>query len=453
MQQEIAEVTDSMKFSRHQVLVVFVCVIIFALGQFHRASGSVFSPILIERFALSSATIGILVSTMYLASIVVQVPFGWALDRYEPRIVLSMCIGLVAIGTLIFAIAASIESVFASRIMIGVGLAAMGPANHVIVARNFSRTDFGYVSGLVVTLGGFGGILGTFPLAYVLERVSWTVVFGTVAIINLFLVVLIFQAVRPDQGIEDEIEEESREVGFLELVKQREIQKILALAFVTFAPIVTVTGLWGGPYLQDVVGLDAESAGAVLLSLYVSTIVGAYAFGWMDRNFGSRYAIVMISAASSVTCCFLLATLDFQGPALPIVLLLAMVFSQQFYIPLGAHMRKIVPKKIDRSGFDTAIAGFCCCNPHYANRVWHGAGYRKRDGIDASAGIWPCLRRCGIDHPALYVDLLDLKKRQQLILEFIVRACRATHTRSWQGVKVASARQRRPEISASAVWT
>ncbi len=325
--------------------MVLVCVVIFALGQFHRASGSVFSPILIEQFALGAATISIVISSMYLASVIVQVPFGWALDRYEPRLVLSISIGLVALGTLVFAIAANVETVLVSRIMIGIGLAAMGPANHVIVARNFKRTDFGYVSGLVVTMGGIGGILGTLPLAYVLERISWITVFGFVAVVNLVLVILIFRAVRPDENVEEEPGYEAEEVGYIDLLRQREIQKILVLGFVTFAPIVTITGLWGGPYLQDVARLDAESTGAVLLSLYVSSIVAAYVFGWMDRNFRSRYSIVMVSASGSILCCFLLATLNFQGPFLPIVLLVTMVFAQQFYIPLGAHLRKTVPQK------------------------------------------------------------------------------------------------------------
>ena len=325
--------------------MVLVCVVIFALGQFHRASGSVFSPILIEQFALGAATISIVISSMYLASVIVQVPFGWALDRYEPRLVLSISIGLVALGTLVFAIAANVETVLVSRIMIGIGLAAMGPANHVIVARNFKRTDFGYVSGLVVTMGGIGGILGTLPLAYVLERISWITVFGFVAVVNLVLVILIFRAVRPDENVEEKPGYEAEEVGYIDLLRQREIQKILVLGFVTFAPIVTITGLWGGPYLQDVARLDAESTGAVLLSLYVSSIVAAYVFGWMDRNFRSRYSIVMVSASGSILCCFLLATLNFQGPFLPIVLLVTMVFAQQFYIPLGAHLRKTVPQK------------------------------------------------------------------------------------------------------------
>ncbi|MFC6583737.1 MFS transporter [Sulfitobacter aestuariivivens] len=79
-----------------QFIVLLVCVAIFALGQFHRASGSVFTPILMDSFGISAATVAGLVSAMFFATIAVQVPFGSALDRIGPRKVLAVCMGLVA---------------------------------------------------------------------------------------------------------------------------------------------------------------------------------------------------------------------------------------------------------------------------------------------------------------------------------------------------------------------
>ncbi|EBA13025.1 MFS transporter [Roseobacter sp. CCS2] len=189
--------TTQQSFTRQQIVVLFVCVAIFALGQFHRASGGVFTPILMDRFMLSAATVGGLVSAMFFATIAVQVPFGVALDRAGPRVVLGFCVLIIAIGTGVFAIAPSFDLALLSRVLIGIGLAAMGAATHVIIARNFTARDFGYVSGLVVTLGGIGGLLGTYPLAVALERLPWGLVFGGVAGFTLVLAALVFRVVRP----------------------------------------------------------------------------------------------------------------------------------------------------------------------------------------------------------------------------------------------------------------
>ncbi|MDU8927440.1 MFS transporter [Alisedimentitalea sp. MJ-SS2] len=329
------------RISRQQVVVLAVCVAIFALGQFHRASGSVFTPILMQRFALPAATIGGLVSAMFLATIVAQLPFGALLDRSGPRRLLALCMAIVSVGTVVFALAGGFGAAVVSRVLIGIGLASMGAATHVIIARNFAPRDFGYFSGLVVTLGGVGGLMGTYPLALALERVAWPVVFGTVAALTAVLAVLIFRAVPHVPKPEGDAEEEVG--GYLSLLRQKEFLKVLALGVVTFAPITTITGLWGGPYLQQVAGMSPEGAGAVLLLLFVATIAGGVSFGMLDRRAKSRKRVILVSAGLSAASLLVLALLERPGVVVTVALLLAMVFFQHFYVPLGAHMRRLVP--------------------------------------------------------------------------------------------------------------
>ncbi len=330
-------------FSKHRLVVLLVCVSIFALGQFHRASGGVFTPILMDRFALSAATVGGLVSAMFFATIVAQVPFGVALDRMGPRVVLSACILIVASGTAVFAFGTSFDAAFVSRILIGVGLAAMGAATHVIIGRNFDARDFGYVSGLVVTLGGIGGLLGTYPLAFALSRLPWSWVFGGAAVFTLILAVAVFRAIKPGRAQDVAASDAPSKAGYLTLLRQAEFLKILTLGAVTFAPITTITGLWGGPFLQDVTGLSAEAAGAVLLLLFAATIAAGYVFGVLDRKATSRRAVILVAAGLSVLSLLILAIMDWPVAAVSIAVLTTMVFCQQFYIPLGAHMRRSVP--------------------------------------------------------------------------------------------------------------
>lgn len=324
-------------------MVLLVCVAIFALGQFHRASGGVFTPILMDRFVLSAATVGGLVSAMFFATIAAQVPFGFALDRVGPRIVLSICILIIAFGTIIFAIADRYDALLVSRILIGVGLAAMGAATHVIIAQNFSAKDFGYISGLVVTLGGIGGLLGTYPLAFALDRLTWITVFGFAALVTLVLAFAVFRAVQPGSADQKNLDQHQEEGGYLTILAQPDFLKILALGAVTYAPITTITGLWGGPYLQDVAQLSAEQAGGVLLLFFSATIAAGYVFGVLDRAAQSRRLVICAAFSVSALSLLALATIEQPAAVVSISLLMVMVFCQQFYIPLGAHMRKIVP--------------------------------------------------------------------------------------------------------------
>ena len=287
-------------FTRRRIVVLAVCVGIFALGQFHRASGAVFSPILMERFDASAATIGGLVSAMFLATVIAQAPFGILLDKFGPRYVIAGCMSVIAAGAALFAIGETFNTLLISRVMIGVGAASMGAASHVIIGRTFPKRDFGYISGLVVTIGGVGGILGSFPLSVALERLPWGWVFGTVSMLTVGLTVAILTAIR-GEGPAPKPAEGGASGGYITLLKSAEFRKILAMAIVTWAPITAISGLWGGPYLQDALGMAAEPAGAVLSLMFVMTLSAGYIFGALDRRMLSRRRLIFIGAGMSMS--------------------------------------------------------------------------------------------------------------------------------------------------------
>ena len=323
-------------------LIIALCAAIFALGQFHRAAGSIFTPILIDRFSVSATVISGLVSIMFLAAVLTQLPLGAALDRYGPRRMMCISVAVIALGTALFAFGQSYETLFAARVIIGFGSASLGAAIHLLVAWTFPRRAFGYVNGMVITLGSTGGMIGTYPLALALARFDWEYVFGFASIATLLLVVAILRIV-PAAPVHQEEALADQPGGYLDLLRLAEVRKILAMGLVTFAPMTTITGLWGGPFLQDVHGFSPESSGAVLLALFGGSVAAAFLFGHLDRSISRRKAMILTAAGTSATCLALLAFLPTPGPVVTVGLLMAVIFCQTFYIPLGAHMRKVVP--------------------------------------------------------------------------------------------------------------
>lgn len=328
--------------TRTRWLIIALCAAMFALGQFHRAAGSVFTPILIDRFALSATVISGLVSTMFLAAVLTQIPLGAALDRYGPRRMLCLSVIVVASGTGLFAVGTSYETLLVARAIIGFGTAVVGASIHVIVAWTFPRREFGYVNGMVIMLGSSGGILGTYPLAVALARFEWALVFGAVALVTLVLLVFILRTVPPAPVLPQNTSPDAPS-GYLDLLCTSEVRRILVLGLVTFAPMTTITGIWGGPFLQDALGFSAEASGAVLLLLFSGSVVAAFTFGQLDRLISARKGMILTAACTSSACLLLLALLPSPGPVATVALLFVIIFCQTFYIPLSAHMRKVVP--------------------------------------------------------------------------------------------------------------
>jgi MFS family permease len=71
---------------------------------------------------------------------------------------------------------------------------------------------------------------------------------------------------------------------------------IFAMFLTNYAVVITILGLWGGPYLAHVYGYDLETRGFYLLVLALSSMTAAFAWGAADRVFGSYRMPVLIGA-------------------------------------------------------------------------------------------------------------------------------------------------------------
>ena len=289
--------------------IIALCAAIFAIGQFHRAAGSVFTPILMDRFVLPATVISGLVAVMFMATVLTQIPWGSALDRFGPRRMLCISILIVAFGTALFALADSFQALLVARIIIGFGSAVLGAATHVIVAWTFPRREFGYVNGMIIMLGSSGGMIGTYPLAFALARFDWLLVFGAVALVTLSLILFVLRMIPATASQANETVTPDQPSGYLDLLRMAEVRKILCLGAVTFAPMTTITGLWGGPFLQDVMGFTPETTGAILLVLFSGSVIAAFMFGQLDRRVARRKTMILIAVCISASCLTLLALL------------------------------------------------------------------------------------------------------------------------------------------------
>lgn len=317
---------------------------VFAIGQFHRAAGSVTTPILIENLSVSATAISLVMAIMFLATVSGQLPLGAMLDRVGARIMLSVTTMLVAIGTAVFALASDYGQFLVARVLIGLGFAVSGAAIHVIIASSFPRRDFAYVQGLIAGFGGVGGLLATYPLAVLLERLPWTTVFWSLSGLTALLVLLMLRYIpRPKPA---PLSSGGAGPGYLELLRLAEMRKILAMALVVWSPIVIITGLWGSAYYQDMHGFSPEAAGAVIFALSAATMIGAFAFGWLDRNIPRRKGLILTAGTASALCYLGLGVLSAPPAGLTVALLVTMVFCQQFHVVVVAHLRAIVPPEV-----------------------------------------------------------------------------------------------------------
>ena len=129
--------------------------------------------------------------------------------------------------------------------------------------------------------------------------------------------------------------------GQLEVWRTPGLWRLLAMHVFGYACMLTVLGVWAGPYLFDVHGLDGVARGNVLLGMGLAQIVGLLVFGPLDRIFGSRKKIVVASAALSIVVFGALALLSRPPLALTVALLMAIPFLSSYSIVIVAQGRAL----------------------------------------------------------------------------------------------------------------
>ncbi|MEM1236242.1 MAG: MFS transporter [Pseudomonadota bacterium] len=310
------------------------------MGQFHRAAGAVAAPLWASDFDLTPEQLGSVIGVIFVAMIVTQAPMGAALDRLGTRPVLTFSIALVAVGTYGCLWASGYVGLLIARIAIGVGLASTGVGLYLILAQNFPRDQFGYLNGLKVTLGGIGGLSATYPLATLVDIHGWRPVFVGLTMGTFVLAALVLWATK-SEGVSTT--EQSEAVPLREILGAQGFIQILILAVVTYAPIVTITGLWGGPYFTEVHGLSLSTTGAILFVFFVATMAAGATFGLLDKRGYPRRATITVAALTSAAAFGLAAIVGSLGPWLVAALMFVAIFAQNFYIPLLAELRFVVP--------------------------------------------------------------------------------------------------------------
>ncbi|MEX2642792.1 MAG: MFS transporter [Acetobacterales bacterium] len=328
------------------------------LGQFYRTAMAVVAPELTRDVGIRPDELGFLTGAFFLMVAAMQVPVGILLDRIGPRLTMSGLLTLAVAGTLIFAAAGSMAVLALGRGLIGVGFSAVMMGSLVTFARWVSPAKFAMAASLVMGLGFLGGIAATIPLGLATVALGWRGAFVGMSGICGLGAVLVFLLVRdapPGHPFHARVPEPVHKVlrGYLEVLRIRDVRFVAAMSFTTFASLLTVLGLWAGPYLYDVHGLDTVPRGKVLMAMAVAGMVGSFAYGPADRLLNSRKRVIQMASGLSIALLVTLGLLPHPGLPTAAVLLTLFCLLVPFSPVVVSHSRSLFPDRLVGRGMTT----------------------------------------------------------------------------------------------------
>lgn len=330
-------------------IVLGVAGALLAVAQVHRVGGGVIAPELALRFGVSSAVLGLIMGTMYIASALTQVPMGLAYDRFGARRTMASAALIGLLGTVVFGLSTSTMGLLLGRVLIGIGFAGVVTAILLLTMRWAPPERFATVGATALALANIvGSLIATVPLARALHELGWRPTFLAVAGLTAVVIVLVLVLVQDRPAGRDV----PRSAGgvieslrmFRRLVDEPALRPTLLMGLAAIAPFITTGGLWAGPYLREVHGLSPTRTSSVLLGMMLLMNVATLVYGPLDRFFDTRKRVVLAGAGLTATALLGLALI----PALPfwaaLMLLHLMALGSPFYVTLAAHCRAFVPE-------------------------------------------------------------------------------------------------------------
>ncbi len=322
----------------------------FIASQFFRVSNAVIAPELMASLGIGTATMGVVTGVYFLAFAAMQIPAGALLDRYGARRTMSGLFLLAGAGAVLFASAGSGLALIAGRALIGIGCALGLMGAMVVIARWFPKERYARQISLLYTLGGLGSLLASTPLAAVSEAIGWRGAFLVMAAVTVVSAIALLVVIRDAPGGETvpAVTASWGNVlaGLREVFGNREIWRICAIQFVCYAGVLSVVGLWAGPYLNDVHGMSVLARGNVLLALNIAMLAAVMLFAQVERWLNSRRTAIIGGGGVSIGALAVLALVPAPGPWAAFALLALFTVSGSYFMLIHAHARAVLPDRL-----------------------------------------------------------------------------------------------------------
>jgi predicted MFS family arabinose efflux permease len=327
----------------------------FAAGYFisylYRVVNAVIAPDRVGDLNISSSALGLLTSAYFIAFASSQLPLGVLLDRFGPRRTESALLLFAGLGAYLFSGSKTLAGLVAARALIGFGVSACLMAAFKAYTLWFPREKWPLVNGFQMAAGGFGALAATAPTEAALQMTDWRGLFLVLAVMTLIVSSAVFVVV-PEKPPGGSLESLSNQLqGIRTVFTNREFWRTAPLTTFSQASFLSIQGLWTGPWLKDVAGLERAEVATVLLFIAVAMISGFIVLGWLAGKLTRSGISVLTTAVSGMVLFVISQGMIVLGPlrwALPLWVLFGFLgtsgiisyaaLSQQFPLQLSGRV-------------------------------------------------------------------------------------------------------------------
>jgi len=274
----------------------------------HRVGVAVIAFDIMAEFNTDASLLGLMSSMYFFPYALAQIPVGLLLDRIGIRRTVTILATISCIGSLIFSLSPSLLLLAVGRALVGFGVGGFYVSSLKAIAVWFEPGRFATLAGLLTSIGNLGAIFASYPLAVMSLSFGWRHSFLIISLVMAALTGVAWFKIK-DESKEKFHSKESVSKDLKTVFSYREFQKMVIVPFLVYGLFISFQGLWGGPFLMDVYGMNKSDAGALILFIGLGFMIMSPLAGLISDKIMKRKPVLIFGMVLSFAFWLLMSLL------------------------------------------------------------------------------------------------------------------------------------------------
>uniref|UniRef100_UPI00313F0869 MFS transporter n=1 Tax=Bacillus sp. OTU530 TaxID=3043862 RepID=UPI00313F0869 len=363
------KISKQRKRSRARFMILSLLFIGTAINYLDRTNMAVAASAIQGDLDLNPAMMGLILSAFGWTYAFMQIPGGWFIDRFGPRLVYGISLIGFSLFTLFQGFANSFTSLFGLRLGLGFAESPAFPANNRIVASWFPQKERALATG-VYTAGEYVGLAIATPfLFWLLSSFGWHSIFIVTGVVGLLFALVWFKFyrdpkdskyinkeemdyIREGGGLADSVNEKQK-ISWSQVTHLFKHRQFFGVYIGQFSNASTLYFFltWFPSYLVQEKGITIQKAGFLGSIPYIAAGIGVLVGGYWSDKMIKRGISVGIARKTPIiigllgACSIVLANY-MSSPSLVITIMSIAFFAQGMSAISWSLVSDIAPKEL-----------------------------------------------------------------------------------------------------------
>lgn len=274
--------------------IVWLTVTLFVVYAFClNTAAAVFADTVRITLGADNFNISLAMSAFIFSFACMQIPAGYLIDKFNPRIIVSASILLLALGNILISFANSLTLFTLANIVQGCGASFAFVSSAVLISQWFSELKFPILFGFTQTMACVLSGVIHYYFTVQLDSYSWNDIYRSLSLFGFFLFVLSLLTIKSPPGYIPEANV-SLKKSLSTVLKNKQIILCTAAGAMSFGVLLAYAGLW---YIKIQSYYLVANIQAVIISgmIFLGMGIGTPLLGWLSNKVRSRVMIIHVT--------------------------------------------------------------------------------------------------------------------------------------------------------------